>query len=89
MRQLTPGKYQYEYKSLRSGRVSHIDNREITIVCRILGCPTDKRAGMYVNRKLEETVDKGDILYTLYSTDQWRLKEAVETIKNMPVFNVE
>ncbi len=89
MRRLTPGKFHYEYKSLRSGRVSHIDNREITIVCRILGCPTDKRAGMYLNRKLEETVDKGDILYTLYSTDQWRLKEAIETIKNMPVYKVE
>lgn len=89
MHRLIPGKFRHEYKSLRSGRVSHIDNREITIVCRILGCPTDKRAGMYLNRKLEETVDKGDILYTLYSTDQWRLKEAVETTKNMPVYRVE
>lgn len=89
MRRITPGKFHYECKSIHSGRVSHIDNREITIVCRILGCPTDKRAGMYLNRKLEETVDKGDILYTLYSTDRWRLKEAVETMKNMPVYRVE
>lgn len=89
MRHLKPGKYQYEVKSPRSGRVFRIDNRQITVVCRILGCPTDKRAGMYLNRKLEETVDKGDILYTLYSTDQWRLKEAVETLKNVSVYTVE
>ncbi len=89
MQKLPPGKFRYEWKSMRSGRVSHINNREITIICRILGCPTDKRAGMYLNRKLEETVDKGDILYTLYSSDRWRLKEAEETIKNMPAYRVE
>lgn len=86
---LIPGKFRHEVKSPRSGRVSRIDNRQITVVCRILGCPTDKRAGMYLDRKLEEAVDKGDILYTLYSSDKWRLQEAVETIKNVPVFTVE
>lgn len=86
---VTPGKFRHEWNSLRSGRVYRIDNREISIVCRILGCPTDKRAGMYLNRKLEETVDKGDILCTLYSSDKWRLQEAVETIKNVPVYTIE
>ncbi|KKW09988.1 MAG: hypothetical protein UY49_C0035G0011 [Microgenomates group bacterium GW2011_GWC1_49_7] len=76
-------------KAGKRGRVHSIDNRQITVVCRILGCPTDKKAGMYLNRKLDETIDKGDILCTLYSSDKWRLKEAVETIKNIPVYSVE
>ncbi len=83
------GKFRHDIKSPRKGRVSGINNREITVVCRILGCPTDKRAGMYLERKLEETVDKGDILCTLYSSDKWRLQEAGETVKNVPVFTVE
>lgn len=83
------GRYRHEVKSMRRGRVARIDNREITVVCRILGCPTDKRAGMYLNRKLEETVDKGDILCTIYSSDKWRLREAVETMKNVRVYTVE
>lgn len=86
---VTPGKYRHEITSPRAGRVCRIDNRQITVVCRILGCPTDKKAGMYLDRKLEETVDKGDILCTLYSSDKWRLQEAVETVKNMPVYTVE
>lgn len=86
---LVPGKETYEIKSPRKGRVSGINNKEITVICQILGCPSDKRAGMYLNRKLEETVDKGDILATLYSSDKWRLKEAAETLKNIPVYNVE
>ncbi len=89
MSHMTPGKFRAEIKSARAGRVSRINNQEITVVCRILGCPTDKRAGMYLDRKLEETVDKGDILCTLYASDKWRLAEAVETIKNVPVYTVE
>lgn len=84
-----PGKFRFEVRSPRKGRVTKIDNQQVTIVCRILGCPTDKKAGMYLNRKLEETVDRGDILCTLYSSDTWRLKEAVETLKNAPVYTVE
>lgn len=86
---LTPGKEKYEIKSPKKGMVSFINNQEISVVCRILGCPTDKKSGMYLNRKLEETVDKGDILATLYSSDAWRLKESIDTLKTMPVFKVE
>ncbi len=85
---LLPAKECFELKAHRKGVISAINNKEIAVVCRILGCPTDKRAGLFLNRKLEETVDKGDILATLYSTDKWRLKEAVETLKNMPVYTV-
>lgn len=86
---LIPAKYKYEIHAAHKGRVFSINNRTITIICRILGCPADKRSGMYLNRKLEETVDKGDILATLYSSDQYRLQETVETLKTMPVYQVE
>ncbi len=86
---LHPGKFVYEARAVRRGRVHSIDNKQITVVCRILGCPTDKKAGIYLNRKLDEAVDKGDILCTLYSSDKWRLKEAAETIKNIPVYKIE
>jgi len=78
-----------EVKTNKKGRVHGIDNQQITVICRILGCPMDKKSGMYLNRKLDETVDLGDILCTLYCSDKWRLKEAVETIKNIPVYKVE
>jgi putative thymidine phosphorylase len=86
---LNPGKEKYELKSPRHGIVAGINNQQISVICRILGDPSDKKAGMYMNRKLEETVDKGDILGTFYSADKWRLKEAAETLKNMPIYRVE
>lgn len=86
---LRPGRYHHELKSTKKGRVHTIHNKQITIIARVLGCPTDKKAGMYFDRKLDEQVDKGDILCTLYSSDKWRLKEAIETLKNIPIFTVE
>ncbi|MBI2405360.1 thymidine phosphorylase [Candidatus Gottesmanbacteria bacterium] len=88
-RQLKPGKFTHDVPSHQKGRVSSINNKQVTVICRILGCPTDKLAGMYVHRKLEEHVDKGDILCSLYSSDKWRLKESIETMKNIAVFSLE
>jgi len=85
---LRAGSHQNEVVARKSGRVTSIDNREISIICRILGCPTDKRAGLYANRRLEDQVDKNDILYTLYSSDKWRLEEAVETLKHIGIYTV-
>lgn len=86
--ELVPGKEIYELKATKKGMVSAINNQQITVISRVLGCPSDRKAGMYLNRKLEERVDKGDILATIYSSDTWRLKEAAETFTSMPVYTV-
>ncbi len=86
---LLPAKEKYEIKAAKKGMISSMNNREISVICKVLGCPIDKRAGMFLNRKLEEKVDKGDILATLYSSDKYQLKEAIETLKVMPVYSVE
>ncbi|MDO8451763.1 MAG: thymidine phosphorylase [bacterium] len=86
---LHPAKNSARIASGKIGRINKMDNKQITVISRILGCPTDKKAGIYLDRKLEERVDKDDILCTLYSSDKWRLKEAVETLKNIPIYSVE
>ncbi len=82
-------KHTHELLASRSGRVHAINNQQITVISRILGCPTDKTAGMYLNHKLDEAVDKNDILCTIYSSDKWRLSEAKETLKNVPIYSIE
>ena len=81
--------YKHEMKSQHKGKVKSINNQQITVICRILGSPNDKAAGMFLNQKLDDQVDKNDILCTLYSSDKWRLSEAIETVKNIPMYSVE
>lgn len=82
-------KYHYEVKSKHAGRVTNLNNYDASIIAKILGSPNDKKAGIYLACKLEDGVDKNDILCTLYSSDKWRLKEAVETLKHVPIYTVE
>ena len=86
---LKPAKHTHKLLAGKSGRVHAINNQQITVISRILGCPADKPAGIYLNRKLDEKVDRNDILCTIYSSDKWRLAEAKETLKNVPVYTIE
>ena len=86
---LTPGHAKTELRATKAGKIAAIDNQQITVICRILGCPGDKKAGIYLNRKLEERVDKGDILCTIYSSEKRMIAEAVETLKHIPVYSIE
>lgn len=85
---LRPSHHKTELTSYKKGTVGKIDNQHIAVICRILGCPADKMAGMYLNRKIGEIVDKNDILCTLYSSDKWKLTEAMDTLKNVPIYEI-
>lgn len=82
-------KFHYEVPSGRKGKVSGFNNSDLTIIAKILGCPTDKQAGIYIERRIDEHVDKNDILCVLYSSNKWRLKEAIETLIYTPIYKIE
>lgn len=86
---LIPGDQIYECKSEENGRIVAVDNKQINVLGRILGSPNDKKAGIYLQRRIEEHVAVGDVLFTMYSTDKWRLKEAYETHKHLPIYKLE
>lgn len=83
------GEYKHEVSSLKKGTITTFNNQELTVIAKILGAPTDKKAGIYIERRIDEKVDKSDILCILYSSDKWRLKEAMDTLNHMPIFKIE
>lgn len=86
---LATGKWKFEFKSAHAGILAKMNNQHINIVCRVLGCPADKKAGMLLAHRIGENIHKGDILTTLYSSDRWRLEEAVHTLKNFPIYTIK
>lgn len=85
---LKPGRYHYQIKSRTDGVVKSIQTKNVTILTRILGAPTDKRAGIYLDRKIGSSVEKNGILCTFYSQSEHDLKEAVDSHENLPIFTV-
>ena len=75
--------YKIEYESKKSGYVQNIDAYKIAYACKLLGAGRDKKTdpidysvGIYLNKKSGEGVNKGDVLYTIYSNDVEKTKVA-------------
>ncbi|MCR4263683.1 MAG: thymidine phosphorylase [Candidatus Roizmanbacteria bacterium] len=82
------GKYEVEIKADRSGKITAVENKQINTIARLLGSPNDKYAGIRLRRRLYEHVKKGEVLFTLYSSDNWRAEEAKHTVKHMTVYKI-
>jgi AMP phosphorylase len=72
------GKIRKEIFSKKSGKINSIDNKIINHIGRILGCPADKGAGIYIHKKNFETVKKGEIILTFYSESKSKLIDAIK-----------
>lgn len=83
------GKYSMEIQSKQKGKVSGFNNLELTTIAKILGCPQEKESGIFLHKRLHEKVDINDILCRFYTTSKWKLDEAIETLKNVPIYTIE
>lgn len=82
---MEPGKHSYSVKAHTSGRIHKVNSKNATILCKILGAPADKKSGMYLEKKNGQRVEKGDIIYTIYSENEYNLKEAKESLRHFPI----
>ncbi len=63
-------------RARKKGKIVKIKNKGVNYMARILGCPQDKAAGMYLHKHLNNHVEKGEAILTLYSESQYKIKEA-------------
>jgi putative thymidine phosphorylase len=82
---LLPGKHSYDYPSPQSGTIEGINSKNATVIAKILGAPAQKKAGIYLHKKIGETVKKDEILFTLYSEDIHLLSEAKDSLPHFPI----
>ena len=83
---LHPGRHSYAIIETKDGTVKKIHNKNATVVAKILGAPSHKKAGIYLDKKIGEKIRKGDVIYTLHTDSEHNLKEAKESLENFPVF---
>ena len=53
----------------------------MNLLARILGCPEDKRAGVYLHRHIGDTLERGDNMITIYAESKSRLNQAIKFYK--------
>ena len=72
----------------KSGRIIFTDNKMINTVARILGAPSDKLAGVYLNKEFNDPVKKGERLFTLYARTQDLIKLATKALEKGEIFKI-
>ncbi len=83
------GKYRYPLHSRKSGKIVEIDNDVIAKIARVAGTPDDKGAGLYLSKKINEKVKKGDLLYTVYAESEFKLGLVKEYLQHGNGYRVE
>ncbi|MFH0971326.1 MAG: AMP phosphorylase [Candidatus Micrarchaeota archaeon] len=83
------GKISAKILAEERGKISHIDNKALSRVCRMLGAPTDKRAGILLKVKNGENVEKDDEIAELIATSQQKLDYCIEHMQVNRIFEVE
>ncbi len=83
------GKYSFEEKADRNGTIKDLNSKNITSIAKILGAPFQKKAGIYLNKKIGEKIAKGETIYTLFSENVYNLKEGKESLVNFPIVKYE
>lgn len=76
------GKFQYIVKAQRQGKIVEIDNKKINFLARLLGCPSDKRSGIYLNGHINDRVKKNQAVLTFYAESKKKLLQAKSFLKS-------
>ena len=78
-----------EFKAEKSGQIISFDNRAVVEMCRTLGAPTCKTAGIYLNKVMEDRVREGDTVFTMYAESEDRLRLAQKVLQQKEVLKIK
>ncbi|MBI2668976.1 AMP phosphorylase [Candidatus Woesearchaeota archaeon] len=67
------GEFRYPVRAGKIGRVKEIDNEAIAKIARLAGAPDDKGAGLFISKKVHDAVRRGELLYTVYAENKFKL----------------
>lgn len=86
---LPKAKFIYEVKADKNGKINELLIKNITIIARILGAPTIKTAGIFLNKKLGDEIVRSETLYTLFAENMYNLKEAKIALENFSIVKLK
>lgn len=82
LRRIRYAKFKQDVRTKNGGIVKSINNKNIISLARILGCPGDKSAGLYLYYHVGEKIKKNEAIITLYSESKIGLKEGLKFYNN-------
>lgn len=81
-------KHRYVLKSESDGIVSAISNKILVNIAFTAGAPKDKLSGVMLNKKIRDTVKKGEPLMTIFAEKKEKLQRAEKIAKESQIFTI-
>lgn len=78
MKEIPTTNHQYKFLATKNGTVNSIDNRQLSLIAKLAGAPSDKVAGVDINVKIGDKIKVGDTLLTIYASSAGTLEYAVD-----------
>ncbi|MFH1325708.1 MAG: thymidine phosphorylase [archaeon] len=78
LKKLRNAKFRRSIIAKKTGKIKEIDNKKISIMARITGCPVDKFSGLYLHYHVGEEIKKGKKVITIYAETKTRILQAVK-----------
>ncbi|MBY9008213.1 MAG: hypothetical protein KGD63_15845 [Candidatus Lokiarchaeota archaeon] len=70
------GPHKIDFYSTKSGHITQVDNSIINQIAKAAGCPYSKSSGVKIYKKQGAKINEGDIIFTVYSNTESKLKRA-------------
>ncbi len=81
--------HQKEIKSTQSGTIKSINNFNVSAISKILGAPKDIHAGLFMLKRIGDSINANEPLMHCYSSSEIKLKEAIDTLPFFPIYNIK
>lgn len=82
------GKCCVKVKSTSKGKVWWVSNPATIDVARVAGAPGNKGAGIYIHKKIGDTVKKGDVLFEVFADKKYKLNRALKHLEKTDIMGV-
>lgn len=82
-------KYTQKVVAEKSGIISEFDNKKVSQIARLAGCPNKKASGLYLNVHLNDKVKKGDTLFTIHADSEGELNLAYKYATTEKIISIK
>ena len=86
---IKPGIFTKEILADSDGTVKKVDLHNVNQICRRLGCAAINEAWIYISKRLWDKVNKWDVLFTMYSTNENKIDLAEKQAKEKPAIIIK
>ncbi|HLC46108.1 MAG TPA: AMP phosphorylase [Candidatus Nanoarchaeia archaeon] len=85
-KEIALGEYHFNVRANKTGFIKMMNNRALSRIARIAGCPEDKKAGIFLFKHNGDKVINGERVFTVYSESSIKLRYAKEMVEKVSGF---